>query len=170
MSVTFSIEANPTGSFEITCYEFEQGEVAIATADSYEGILVERAAHMLVCTECQAYGCYSRPVMDVSPDLDVNVANGNAVTLRGALGIDAYNEDGEFGVGMLDGQQFLGAVPLAMAADRDDSGMADVEIGAPGRARMIDCGVPAGYYAERFEALRALAAEAARLGRSVVWS
>jgi hypothetical protein len=167
MSVTFHIEGNPTGAFEITCYDTEQGtDVVVATADSYEAILVERAAHMLVCEDCRAYGCYSTPVMDVTDDLDVNVSNTNARMLLAALGIDADEEL----CGMRDGADFLGAVLLAMAADRDDTGVAPAEIGAPGHARMVDCGLAPGYYAEKFAALHALASEAARLGRTVAWS
>jgi len=168
MSVTFSIEANTTGEFVIACFDAERGEdIEVARADSYEGILVERAAHMLVCEECQHYGCFSRAVVDVSEDFDMNVSNMNARILFNALGIDG----GEDLCGMLDAEQFQGALLLAMAEDRDDSGVPSAEV-APGRpgATMIDCGLRPGYFADRFAGLHALAAEAVRLGRPVVWS
>lgn len=168
MSVTFRIESLPTGEFEIACFDTDEGmDVVVATADSYEEILVERAAHMLVCEECSAYGCYSRPVMDISDAFDVNVSNTNARMLLAALGIDG----GEELAGFMSAEQFQGAVLLAMAADRDDSGVSPVEVapGAPG-ATMIDCGLRPGYFADRFAAFHALAAEAVRLGRSITWA
>lgn len=161
MSVTFTIEANPTGAFIAECHE--QG--VVARANSYEGILGGIAAHKAVCEECNAYGLYSQPVMDVSDEFDVNVANMNARTLLVALGIDASDDL----CGMMDAEQFLGAVLLAMAVERDDSGVAPVEVGGPG-ARMVDCGLRPGYFADRFSALHALATEAVRLGRPVMWS
>lgn len=168
MSVTFTIEANPTGTFTIGCYDPEQGDVEVARADSYEDILVERAAHMAVCEECGAYGCYAQAVMDVSEEFDVNVSNMNARTLLDALGLDG----GDDLVGGMDAETFLGAVLLAMASDRDDSGVAPVDVyaGIGGGARVVDCGLRPGYFADRFGAFYALATEAVRLGRDVVWS
>jgi hypothetical protein len=62
-------------------------------------------------------------------------------------------------------------VLLALAEDRDDSGgaAADLTAGRPG-ATFIDCGLPAGYFAQTFDRLHALADEAVRLGRDVVWA
>ena len=61
-----------------------------------------------------------------------------------------------------------------IAADRDDSGVASAVIGGASLgqsgATMIDCGLPAGYFADRFGALHALGLEAARLGRPVQWA
>ena len=63
---------------------------------------------------------------------------------------------------------------LALATDRDDSGVpyaivGGAEVGQSG-ATVIDCGRSVGYFADRFGALHALALEAVRLGRGVVWS
>ena len=127
-------------------------------------------AHKALCEECAAYGLYSEPVMDVSRDLDVNVANTNAQMLLAALGIEVEH-DGDLS-GIVDGEVFLGAVLLAMAADRDDTGVAPVDTyaGVGRGARWIACGVRPGYFADRFGAMHALAAEAGRLGRSEVFS
>lgn len=162
MSVTFTIEANTTGAFTITC-----DDVLVATAPSYDAILTDRTAHMLVCEDCAYYGCYPNPVMDVSDDYDVNLANTNARMILNTIGIDG----GEDLCGSAPADVFLGAVLLAMATDRDDTGVAAVNVnpGMPG-ATMIDCGLPAGYFADRFSALHALAAEAARLGRDITWA
>lgn len=173
MSVTFSIEANATGAFKFGCWDEELGkDVEVARADSYEAILVERSLHLLVCEECAAYGCYTQAVMDVSDEFDVNVSQTNAMTLLGALGLSGH-DDGDLS-GTVDGEQFLGAVLLAMASDRDDSGVRSAvvggrELGQSG-ATMIDCGIPEGYFANRFGALHALATEAVRMGRSVVFA
>lgn len=165
MSVTFSIEGNPTGAFTFSCEE------EVFTAASYEDILVERAAHMLLCEDCQHYGCYTQPVMDVSDDFDVNLANTNARMVLSILGMTEESEDL---CGSIDGEDLLGRVLVAMAEDRDDTGVASAVIGgsALGQrgATMVDCGLPAGYFAERFGALHALAAEAARLGRPVTFA
>jgi hypothetical protein len=61
---------------------------------------------------------------------------------------------------------------LAMASDRDDTGVRPLTTGGPGTGKptWVDCGLPAGYFANRFGALHALASEAVRLGRPVVWS
>lgn len=167
MSVTFAIESLPTGVFTIECDD-EQGEtVEVARADSYEAILVHREAHIATCEECAHYGCYAKAEMDVSDELDVNLANTNARMMLSILGI----EDGGDLCGMVPADQFLGAVMLAMAEERDDSGVPAVEV-TPGQsgATMIDCGLPEGYFASRFAALYDLAAEANRLGRAVVFS
>lgn len=169
MSVTFQIESLPTGAFEAQCYD-EGRNTVVASADSYEGVLVQIEAHKALCEECAAYGLYSQPVMDVSGDLDVNVSNVNARTLLVALGIAADDDLS----GVVDGEQFLGAVLLAMASDRDDSGVAPAvvggrEVGQSG-ATMVDCGLRPGYFADRFGALHALATEAVRLGRAVTFA
>lgn len=181
MSVTFSIESLPVGTFVIECmdtYDEETGAfTVVAKADTYEAILIERAAHMLVCDECAHYGCYSKPVMDVTEDFDVNVSNMNAVTLMRALGFDVDAMEGDY-YGNIDGEDFLGRVLVAMAEERDDSGVRPVVVGGVDfdgtrvsrGATMIDCGLPEGYFSERFGALHALASEAVRLGRNVVWS
>lgn len=163
MSVTFFIEGNPTGAFKFEC------EDEVFTADSYDAILVERAAHMLVCEDCQHYGCFTSPVMDVSDVFDVNVSNTNARLLLTILGLDSEDL-----CGTVDGEDFLGRILVALAEDRDDTGVASAvvggkEVGQSG-ATMVDCGLPAGYFGDRFTALHGLAQEAARLGRPVVFS
>jgi len=171
MTVTFSIESLPTGAFFIACYDEGTGsDVEIARADSHEAILVERAAHMLVCEECAHYGCFTQSVRDVSDELDVNLANTNAAMILSALGLYEDSDEGGL-VGTVDADVFLGAIMLAMASDRDDTGVAPANLyeGQPG-ATMIDCGLRPGYYAETFGNLHTLATEAVRLGRSVTFS
>ena len=166
MSVTFQIESIPTGDFTAHCYE--QGRT-LGPVTGYDAIVPVLTAHKAECDECAHYGIHSQAVCDIDGALDVNVANTNARMLLVALGLD----DDDL-CGSADGADFLGRVLLALAVDRDDSGVRSAvvggaEVGQSG-ATMIDCGLPAGYFAERFGALHALAAEAARLGREVHWS
>jgi hypothetical protein len=172
MSVTFSIESIPTGAFVAECYNEGNEPIVLGPVDGYDAIVPLIDAHKATCDECQAYGLYSRAVCDVSDALDVNVANTNARILLDALGVHADGDSFDL-CGSLSGEDFLGRVLLAIAADRDDTGVASAVIGGASLgqagATMIDCGLPAGYFAERFSALHALALEAVRLGREIHW-
>ena len=156
MSVTFSIEGNTTGAFTATCFETDE----VLSADSYEAILAEVAVHRLACTECDACGIPVSPVFDV-PDISVNLANTNARMLLARLDLDLEDL-----CGSADGSDFLGRVLVALASDADDSGIADVAVAA----NHIECGVPAGYFADRLTSLHEVALEATRLGRAVTWA
>ena len=169
MSVTFSIESIATGAFTAECYN-DGAPIVLGPVDGYGAIVPLMDAHKGACDECAAYGIYSQAVCDIDDALDVNVANTNARTLLVALGLDTSEDL----CGSATGEDFLGRVLLAMAEDRDDTGVRSAVIGgsALGQsgATMIDCGLAPGYFADRFGALHALALEAARLGREVHWS
>jgi hypothetical protein len=167
MSVTFSIESIATGAFTAHCYD---GDVTLGPVDGYDAILPVLDAHKGECDECAHYGIYSQAVCDVDDALDVNVANTNARMLLALLGLDTSDDL----CGSATGEDFLGRVLLALATERDDSGVRSAviggrEVGQSG-ATMIDCGLPAGYFGDRFDALHALALEAVRLGREIHWS
>lgn len=167
MSVTFTIESIPTGDFTARCYETD---TVLGPVTGYDAVPAMLDAHKAECEDCAAYGIYSSAVCDIdTDDIDVNVANTNARLLLTLLGLDSEDL-----CGSTTGEDFLARVMLAMATDRDDSGVAPAviggrEVGQTG-ATMIDCGLPAGYFGERFGALHALATEAARLGREVHWA
>jgi hypothetical protein len=166
MSVTFTIESNPTGMFDAHCYATD---TTLGPAGSLDEIHALMAAHKAGCDECACYGLYSRAVPDVDDTLDVNVSNTNARLLLAILGLD--NEDL---CGILDATDFQGRVLLAMASDRDDTGVPPAitggrVVGQTG-ATMVDCGLRPGYYTDRFAGLHALAMEAVRLGRPVTWA
>lgn len=167
MSVTFSIEGNATGAFTADCYADDA--LTVLHGESYPAIVATMTAHKAACDECASYGIYSRATMDVPEHLDVNVSNVNARMIAVALGVDVES-DGEL-VGRMTGEAFLGSVLLALASDRDDSGVRPTEV-APGArgATMIDCGQRAGYWAETLGNLHALALEAVRLGREIHWA
>lgn len=169
MSVTFSIDSLPTGAFQAECYN-DGAPIVLGPVDGYDALVPLIVAHKAECEECAHYGLHSQPVCDIDDALDVNVSNVNARTFLIALGLD----DGDDLSGSTSGEGFMARVMLAMATDRDDSGVASAvvggrEVGQSG-ATMIDCGLRPGYFADRFTALYVLGAEAARLGREVVWS
>lgn len=168
MSVTFFIEGNPTGEYAAECYDVDTGnKTKVAQADSYDGIVMQMEAHQALCETCNVYGIYANEIMDVSDEFDVNLANTNAIMMLEVLGIDV--DDYDLG-GSMPGDEFLGHVLTALAVDRDDSGISDVVEGGDGRATVVHCGLPAGYWSDRLNALHDLAQEASRLGRDVVWS
>jgi hypothetical protein len=170
MSVTFTIEAIPTGAFAFTCFAGDSETVIPSDATTFEAALVDVSAHKLVCDECDLYGCYVETVMDVSRDFDVNVTQTNARTLAGALGLGLVGSSYDDLCGSATGEDFLGRVLIALAEDRDDSGIAWATTKGTRGATMTDCGVRPGYYADVFGRLHALAAEAVRLGRDIHWS
>lgn len=163
MSVTFAIDAVPTGAFTGECWA--DGEpVEAFRAESYDDALLAITRHRMGCPECDAYGIYATPVMDVdSDDLAVNVANINARTLGPILGVDL----GEDLCGSMDAAAFRSAVLGAMAGQHSPiepyAGGASI---FGGGARVIDCGFDADNY---LLPLLALSTEAARLGREVTW-
>lgn len=163
MSVTFTIDGNATGDYGFKC--LATGELFVA--DSYDAIEIERACHLLLCETCDEGFCWSSPRFDVPAEFDVNMSTVNAVSLLAVLGIE-YDPCEIYGV--MGAEQFLGHVLIAMAQDRDDSGIAAVVDACAGGSTFIDCGRRAGYVADRLAALHALATEAARLGRDVCWS
>jgi hypothetical protein len=169
MSVTFQIESIPTGAFVAECYNEGNEPIVLGPVDGYDAILPLITEHKATCEECAAYGLYSQAVCDVDGALDVSVANTNARMLLVALGLDTSDDL----CGSASGEDFLGRVLLALASDRDDSGVAPAVIGGAqvgqSGATMIDCGLRPGYFADRFGALHALALEAVRLGREVHW-
>ena len=165
MSVTFTIEANPTGAYVADCYDTGTH----LSADSYDGILLEIAAHKLTCELCAAYGLYSRAVMDVD-DEGVNLANANALMVLAILGYDDL-------AGSDTAENFVGRALVALAEDRDGAPVPAIVMpratddeGNPIGATLHLGGLPANYTTDTITLLHDLAAEAARLGRDITWS
>lgn len=167
MSVTFFIEANPTGEYAAMCYVPSTGEhVEVVRAESYEAALDGTDEHKSECELCYQYGIYVQAVMDVDGG-EVNLANTNAIMMLEVLGIEVDDYDL---TGSMPGDEFLGHVLTALATNLDDSGISDVVEQGFGGATMVHCGLPEGYWNDRLNTLHDLAQEASRLGRSVVWS
>lgn len=160
MSITIDIDAVATGEFRVTCPANE--DAPVGTFNSREAAEAAVTVHAAVCEDCNAYGNWPTPVLDIETD-GVNMANGNAVLIFAALGI-------EFDwAGSMPGAEFLGHVLIALGMPRDDSGVEPVEWRGAGGATHVDCGVRAGYVGQRLGQLADLATEAARLGRDVTW-
>jgi hypothetical protein len=167
MSVTFFIDGNPTGWYTAVCYpRYDGTQVEVVRADSWSVANDLCDEHVMTCTSCATSGIYVREEMDVSDEFDVNLANTNATMMLSVLGIEADDYDL---AGAMAGSDFLGRVLMALAEDRDDSGVSDVVEKSDGHATMIYCGLPAGYWTERLNDLHDLAREAAKLGRDVIW-
>jgi hypothetical protein len=169
MSVTFSLEAVPTGKFVLSgpC-AWDEGTEPIGgaenTFESFEAATAALVEHKTECSECDLWGCHASAVMDVDVE-GPNVSNANARMLLSALDLDADDL-----CGIEDGAEFLARVNIAMAMPRDDSGVRTVEDRGVHGLRWIDCSMAEGQWAEWFAALADLATEAARLGREVQWS
>lgn len=107
------------------------------------------------CTEAAELAC---PICSV----ELNVSNANAAAILERLGLEAD----EYGV--LDPADMLGRVMVGNIG-RSDDGMADsVSVGSGG-AINVDCGVRAGYFADRFGALADLVMVASDRNMLVVW-
>lgn len=85
----------------------------------------------------------------------LNVSNSNAFAILAALGIELDD------CGTIEASDLLGRA-MVSGVGRDDSGTADVVDG-----RMVDCGLRAGYFADRFGALADLATLAIERGYSI---
>lgn len=113
-----------------------------------------------LCFECQSAQEAACPICS----LEVNMSNANAMQVIERLGIE-FDYCGSIGAADLLGRAMTGNV------GRDDSGVSTVERGGPGTgtARIIECGLPAGYFDGRLEQLARLAAAALAGGLSVSW-
>lgn len=160
MSVTFSIEANPTGRLAVTCHL--AGPLGVA--DSREDAAVIAFAHEQSCEDCRMYDTGVFPQWDVDDTFDVNLSNANAAPILSILGYDI-----EYLCGSATAEDFTGRVLVALAEERVDAAVPDVTDEGFGGARVVYCGTPAGHTTHTLERLADLAAEATRLGRDITW-
>lgn len=154
MSTTFSlatIEENGTGLACVVSHG--------STCDVAEHLLDEYAHPFPgYCVPC---AIDEREACEVC-SLSVNVSEHNAALILERLGV-------EFDYcGMIDPADLLGRAMVGNIG-RDDSGVASTEDRGERGARMIDCGLRAGYYEDRFGRLAELASAAVRLGLVVSW-
>jgi hypothetical protein len=151
MSITFSLRA-ADGSPVCTVNHGADCEVAEHLLDEY--------AHPWsgYCVPCFMDNQAACPVCS----LDVNVTNTNGQMLIERLGVpfDWY--------GQFDPSDLLGRVMTANVG-RDDSGIDQSVDRSEGRAIWIDCGLPAGYYEQKFGVLADLAVAAQAQGLVVSW-
>lgn len=170
MSVTFQIEALPTGQYNFTCYaDFTLPPQVSKAYDSHEEALAASKAHSQACQECSD-GYWASAIYDVNEEM--NVSNGNAVLVLSEIGLwDPASQDL---CGSMDADDFLGRVLVALARERDGRAVPARELPRPmngsGRGpRVIMGGRPENYVHDRLTRLAEIATEAKRLGRCVVW-
>lgn len=93
---------------------------------------------------------------------EVNLSNANAAAVLARLGVTFDH------CGTIDPDDLLGRAMVANIG-ADDTGTAAVtDVGALG-CTTIDCGVPAGYFAARFDGLAELAVAAKAAGAVIGW-
>ena len=98
-------------------------------------------------------------------DTGINISNANAHMVLNALGL----VDGdEWWAGEVDGQDLKGRLLLA-SVTTDDNGFETTVTEFEAGATLIDCGVEAGYMAEKFALLMGLADQAISLDSIVLW-
>jgi hypothetical protein len=158
MSVTFAIEALFTGTYRADCDE--AGELARGQLEDVQVAIDEHPWQ--TCPGCLGYRPGPWSVTDIDGAPEVDLANANARDLL--LALDLPFQEDEL-AGELPGEEFLGRVLLALAADRDESAVPDLVDGG-----WVFCGRREGYVSEVLHRLHAVAAEAVRLGRSVIWA
>lgn len=114
-----------------------------------------------MCYDCREEQIDACPVCSLS----LNVSNVNGAQILASLGVES-DYCGSIDPADLLGRSLLGPVTT------DDSGIAPTVDGGPGtgRAMLVECGLPAGYFAERFGRLADLASSAMAHGLVVAWS
>lgn len=153
MSITFSFcEQDPVGGFLVHGVACEHGPCTHGMngrpCDEYDVYhCCDHTEAALVACGCKAF--------------DVNLSNHNAMAVLERLGL---TED----YGEVDAEDMIGRCLLANIG-RDDSGVPTVESRGELGARVIDCGVRAGYYEETLARICDLAVEAKRRGVLVGW-
>lgn len=108
------------------------------------------------CVECSSTNCDACAICG----LDLNVSNTNARSIVEALGIP-FDHCGSISPLLL--------LNKVNGADVSDEGTDTVTDWDPRRATFVECGVPAGYFAERFGALADLATAAMERGLVISW-
>lgn len=154
MSITFSpqIPEGYTYTHEVSCWDC--GRVF------FSGLTWEDAQAMVGATECHCgpYAQVGTSVDNWPEHPEVNMSNSNARGVIERLGL-------EFDYcGSIDPDDLLGRAMVANVG-RDDSGVRDVADG-----NFIDCGLPAGYYADRMAQLVDVALYARDNGLMVQWA
>ena len=163
MSVTFAVEAVPTGEFLFRCYEDLDRPVDFGPFTSRDEAVAAISAHKDSCVECSCYPPLTEAVSDVDDISIVNVSNANARMILSIAGLD--DEDLW---GSMEADEFLGHIMVSLAEERDHSPVAPMVFQGQGPT-IIDCGLPAGYTEHRLSELADLAVHAKNRGRRIVW-
>lgn len=159
MSVTFSPTMDSTVPHILTCIcgEWSNGVVY----PSFE------MAYMIaqgMKPECGDIYCNHVYVEAADAEPEVQMSNGNAVTLLDVLGIDMGADFSERCSGVLSAEDFLGRVLIAQGLNPSDAGSDTIQVD-----NVVACGRPAGYTDAKLEAMREVAEWAIVNNRQVTW-
>lgn len=165
MSIDVSIEWNATGRTIAYCYEGQRTLGVFGTRDEAS---LATITHLDSCECCLMYGISFRAELDV--DESVNMSNRNAHLVFKAMGLEAFDEDGN-GCGSIDADTLLAAAQVALVSNQEENVVPPSVAGGPGtgRATFIDFGVDADYLRGRLAQIADLATEAKRLNRNILW-
>lgn len=165
MSVTFSIDANPTGEYALHCYEDGRD---LSVHPSREDAALAELLHHPTCDTCATYGAGISIMWDAPTDCDVNLSNASAANILATLGYDADDLEDAL-IGSADAGEFLNRCLSALAQERDQAAVPAIIDAAPGRATLVECGRAAGYVDDTLTRLVSLAIAAGHLNRRLVW-
>ena len=163
MSVTFEVEAVPTGEFRFRCYEDLDSPAYFGPFSSRDEAASAISVHKDSCAECSFCPPFAEVVTDVDDISDVHVSNTNARMILSIAGLDDENL-----CGSMEADEFLGYIMVSLAEERDHSPVAPMAFPGQGPT-IIDCGLPAGYTEQRLGELADLAVHAKNRGRRIVW-
>lgn len=170
MSVTFQVDANPTGKYTFSCYQDGfTGMTVHGPYANHDEALLELARHQIGCESCDVYGAHVSAQMDV--DEFVNLSNQNASMMLEVLGMPANFDDGL--CGSMPAAEFLARARAALNVESAIGSHAAVPSTVTqhaGGPTIVNCGQPAGYVVERLQHLIDVAETAERLGRTVTWA
>lgn len=155
MSITFSLARQTAEGTTFACDVNHGACVVPAHADDEDIALYSMPGWCVECSDANRAAC------EIC-GLDLNVSNTNAQVILGALGVEF-----DF-CGMIAPMALLNRV-ITRGGDMDDEGTDTVVDWDPRRATMVNCGRPAGYFAERFGALADLATAAMEQGFVISW-
>lgn len=148
MSITFSLPYGTCETDHGVCRVVEH----LADPD------IAAYSHPGWCVECSQTGREECEICSAA----VNMSNANAAQVIERLGLD-FDYCGTIAAADLLGRAMLGTV------GRDDSGVPSVEDRGENGARVIECGLPAGYFAARLGSLADLATLALARGVGITW-
>lgn len=137
MSVTFSpaVRLDIPHTLTCMCGEWTQGVQYDSHADAWE-------MSKSVTSGCSDEYCDDTYVYPVSivPEPEVQMSNGNAVTILDVLGIKVGEDFSDRCSGSISVEDMKGRILMAQAINPTDEGSATIAVG-----NVVDCGRPEGY-------------------------
>lgn len=161
MSVTFSPAMRTDIPHTITCLcgEWTQG----VQYDSYEDAWAMSKSVISACVDeyCDKEYVYATPI---TPEPEVQMSNGNAVTILDVLGIQVGEDFSDRCSGSMDASDMMGRILMAQALNPADAGSVTIAVG-----NIVACGRPEGYTDAKLSALIEVVKFAEVNNLPVVW-